>query len=301
MSFEVIASLSAKGKGMKICGACDERFDRPDWECPACAYCASRVDGHLAFAPEMAEKSEGFEVDYFAQLVEGEAGNFWFRARNKLIIWALRRYFPQAESFLEIGCGTGFVLSGIREAFPEMALSGSEVFSAGLGFAASRLPGVELYQMDARRIPFESDVDVIGAFDVLEHIEEDAKVLAQMRQAARTGIILTVPQHPFLWSQADEYARHVRRYRAAELRAKVERAGFRIVRMTSFVSLLLPLMLISRLKQQNQEEFDPAAEFKVGRVVNTVLEKTLDVEHTLIRSGLSFPTGGSLLLVARLN
>src|SRR5439155_11421755 len=140
---------------------------------------------HLAYAPELANKSEGFEVDYFRQLAELEPGNFWFRSRNQLIVWALKRYFPQAESLLEIGRGTGFVLSGIKQALPGLSLTGSEVFSAGLTFAAQRLPGVELFQMDARRIPFTEEFDVIGAFDVLEHVKEDSEVLSQMYQATR--------------------------------------------------------------------------------------------------------------------
>jgi SAM-dependent methyltransferase len=57
-----------------------------------------------------------------------------------------------------------------------------------------------LFQMDARKIPFESEFDVIGAFDVLEHIEEDEKALAQIFHAVLPGggLILTVPQHRFL-------------------------------------------------------------------------------------------------------
>src|SRR6266545_4042215 len=93
----------------------------------------------------------------------------------------------EPENFLEIGCGTGFVLSGIRKAFPELILSGSEIFSEGLNLAAERLPGVELFQMDARRIPFQEEFDVIGAFDVLEHVKEDEEVLSQMYQATRKG------------------------------------------------------------------------------------------------------------------
>ena len=49
---------------------------------------------------------------------------------------------------------------GIREALPEITLFGSEIFATGLSFAAQRLPGVELFQMDARRIPFREEFDV---------------------------------------------------------------------------------------------------------------------------------------------
>jgi SAM-dependent methyltransferase len=287
---------------MRICSACGGRFPGPGWDCPHCRHSPPVVGGHPALAPEVAEDSEGFEAEYFARLAEMEAGNFWFRSRNRLIAWALGRYFPGARDFLEIGCGTGFVLAGLRREFPALSLSGSEVFSAGLQFAARRLPGVELFQMDARRIPLSEEFDVVGAFDVLEHIADDELVLAQMRAACRPGggIILTIPQHPSLWSQSDDYARHVRRYGARELREKVERAGFRVERLTSFVSLLLPLMYVSRLRQRRAGgEFDPEAEFRIGRLANSTLEGVLGLERAAIASGLSLPAGGSLLMVAR--
>lgn len=287
---------------MRLCTECGKSFSRQGRECPSCHHETKRLAGHLAFAPELAADSEGFEADYFATLAQLEAGNFWFRARNRLIIWALQRYFPQAASFMEIGCGTGFVLSGVRQALPELILSGSEVFSEGLAFATERLPGVELFQMDARRIPFREEFDVISAFDVLEHIKEDEEVLSQMHQAVRKGggILVTVPQHPFLWSQADDYARHVRRYRARELKDKVSRAGFNVIRLTSFVSMLLPLLILSRFKQRfKSQEFDPVSEFNISTLMNTTLERILDGERRLIRAGVSLPVGGSMLLVAR--
>jgi SAM-dependent methyltransferase len=287
---------------MRLCSSCNKPFDYASRQCPFCFYEPKRMGGHLAFAPELAEKSEGFEPTYFAPLAEMEAGNFWFRSRNHLLVWALQRYFPEAENFMEIGCGTGFVLSGVRRALPELVLCGTEIFTEGLTFAAERLPGIELFQMDARRIPFREEFDVIGAFDVLEHIKEDEEVLSQMYQATskRGGILITAPQHPFLWSQTDDAARHVRRYSARDLKAKVERAGFKTLRTTSFVSLLLPLMFIARLKQRSaNQEFEAGADLKISGLMNSVLKRVMDVERAFIRLGVSFPAGGSLLLAAR--
>lgn len=288
---------------MRLCIACGKPFESQGYQCPFCQHEPRRLAGHLAFAPELAECNEGFESDYFANLIELEAGNFWFRSRNQLLIWALRRYFPNARSFLEIGCGTGFVLSGIRRAFPTLQLYGSEIFSAGLSFAAQRLPAVELFQMDARRIPFRDEFDVIGAFDVLEHIKEDEEVLSQMYQATgkHGGILLTVPHHPFLWSEFDTYSRHVRRYKTRELRTKVERAGFSIERITSFVSLLLPMLIISRFRMRRSFTETDSSEITPGPFINATLERILDAERMIIRAGLSYPAGGSLLLVARRN
>ncbi len=245
----------------------------------------------------------GFKAHYFKELAELEAGNFWFRARNKLIIWALHRYSPNMKSFLEIGCGTGFVISAISKRFPEARLSGSEYLEEGLVYAQQRLPSAEFAQMDARDIPYESELDTLGAFDVLEHIEEDEVVLQQIYKALKPGgiMFLTVPQHRWLWSAVDEYACHVRRYTASELHQKVSRAGYDIVRSTSFVSTLLPAMYLSRLMQQNKMDasVDEMAELRINPILNKIFEWLLNFELALIHAGISLPVGGSRLLVAR--
>ncbi|HEV8095571.1 MAG TPA: hypothetical protein VGP71_07570, partial [Burkholderiales bacterium] len=66
----------------------------------------------------------------------------------------------------------------------------------------------------------------------------------------------------------------------------------------SFVSLLFPLLLISRFRRKGRE-YDPHAEYRVPRVVNAMLEMALSAERTAIRLGATLPFGGSLLLVAR--
>jgi len=178
----------------------------------------------------------------------------------------------------------------------------SEISSRGLPYAAQRVPRAELFQMDARAIPYADHFDTIGIFDVLEHIEDDALVLAQAHRALRRGggLIITVPQHPFLWSRYDEHAHHVRRYRARDLREKLLGSDFRIVMMTSFVSLLLPLMMLSRLtRPAPSREYDVLAELRVGRLTNFVLQTVLALERALIAAGVGFPVGGSLLVVAR--
>jgi SAM-dependent methyltransferase len=286
---------------MKRCLACESRFESDDWTCPRCGYHPALRNEIFQFAQDPPNTQAGFKPEYFARLAGIEEANFWFRTRNELIQWALRNYFPNAGSFLEVGCGTGFVLAGIHENFPRMRLVGSEIFADGLVFARARLPKVELYQMDARRILFECEFDVVGAFDVLEHLFEDESVLAQMFNASRPGggLLVTVPQHRFLWSASDQYAMHQRRYNRAELRSKVESAGFQIERITSFNSLLLPLMIWSRRQRKRDQDLQPWREFEISPALNKTLESILKLERLAIRKGVSFPVGGSLLLIGR--
>jgi SAM-dependent methyltransferase len=289
---------------VKVCASCGSPRIRQDWLCEDCGNRPDVVGGFTTFAPDLASENAGFHADYFAELAALEAGNFWFRARNELITWALDTYVTDCRRFLEIGCGTGFVLHGVSAAFPEIALAGSEVFTTGLSFAASRVPDAEFYQMDARHIPFRDEFDAIGAFDVLEHIGDDERVIAQVGLALRPhGVFLvSVPQHPRLWSQQDEHAFHVRRYTAAGLRHKLEAAGFEVMRMTSFVSLLLPMMFASRRRMRAPTPdgaVDAMGDLRQPRAVNMALGAVMALERALIRHGLSFPAGGSLLVVAR--
>lgn len=289
---------------MKFCLACNKAHGETAWFCPACGSAPAQRDGFLAFAPQPSGRDDGFNPEFFRRMVEVEPKHFWFVARNRVLMDVMRKHFRSPGKVLEIGCGTGFVLSAMRAIFPQARFCGSDIFTEGLAYTAQRAPDAFLFQMDARRIPFREEFDLIGAFDVLEHIEEDEAVLAQMYLACKPGggIVLTVPQHRWLWSRVDDFAHHQRRYTRAELLAKVARAGFRIEYATSFVSLLLPLMLASRgLKKSgsNMDEQMRAVGLKIGAVANAVLGAIMRVERGLIGLGLSFPFGGSLLLVAR--
>jgi SAM-dependent methyltransferase len=288
---------------MKRCLGCRTPYPGAAAICPCCGWQPALSDGFPAYAPEFAQEGSGFRSDYFQELVALEADYFWFRARNRLIVWALGKYGPQVRSFLEIGCGTGYVLSGIARAYPDLKLHGSELFTGGLKYAAERAPGIDFMQMDARRLPFVAEFDAIGAFDILEHIEEDQQVLAQVREALKPNgiVLLTVPQHRWLWSPNDVYACHVRRYRADELRRKVEDAGLEILRSTSFVTTLLPVLFASRMIQRRTRDVTEGAttELAISPALNRALEMALQAEIMLIRSGIDLPAGGSRLVIAR--
>ena len=185
--------------------------------------------------------------------------------------------------------------------FSKLALTGGEPSLAALDYAHARVPDAELLQLRAEDIPFDAEFDVVGAFDVLEHVLEDSLALSQLLQATQPGggMLLTVPQHPSLWSSFDEYSGHHRRYTRHALVELVTRAGWEVLYVTSFVFLLLPVMAISRKLVQSSSNPDPLRELRISRVANSLLRITLLVERMLLRCGIHFPAGGSLLLVAR--
>jgi SAM-dependent methyltransferase len=284
---------------MRMCLVCAHSFES-GWTCPRCSFAPSeRGDGVLVFEDE---RRDGFEGEFFEELAALEAGNFWFRSRNRLIAWALATYGRADPTVFEVGCGNGFVLAGLREANSGLRAAGGELFAEGLDIARRRLPGIPLYQLDIRRLPFDSEFDVVGAFDVLEHVAEDDLALHEVFRATKPGgiLLLTVPQHAWLWSAADEHAHHQRRYAKGALLSQLRAAGFEIVHSTAFIALLLPLLLLARMRRRKVDDsYDPLVELRLDGFVNNALELVTSLELAFTKRRLSWPLGGSLLVVAR--
>jgi SAM-dependent methyltransferase len=241
------------------------------------------------------------DADYrYAEIAEAEPRHFWFRSRARLIAWALRRQFPAARSFLEVGCGTGYILSYVRAVQPELALHGSDTRISALRLARERLPEVPLLQMDVRHAPFDSEFDAVGAFDVIEHVTDDGAALAALARTVRPGggVLITVPQHPWLWSRLDELSGHQRRYTRSELVSKLRAAGLVFLMATSFSSFLLPGLWLRRLRARSFDD-DLLAEYRYPASLGAALGGLLAVERALIRCGARFPLGGSLLLAGQ--
>ncbi|MFA5316813.1 MAG: class I SAM-dependent methyltransferase [Dehalococcoidales bacterium] len=243
----------------------------------------------------------GFKPGHFALLAGVEEKHFWFKARNRIIAWAVGRYFPDARTMLEIGCGTGIVLANLEKEFPGVEFTGVDLYPEGLKIAAARVHKAKLINADCRTFDPGKGFDAAGAFDVLEHIQDDDELLRQMHKSVKPGggVIITVPQHPFLWSKVDEFACHVRRYRAKDLQKKMEAHGFNVVRKTSFVFFLMPAVFVSRLMAKFAASGPVEPEFGINPFLNRIFEKIAEFEGFLIRRGLDLPFGSSLLMVAR--
>jgi SAM-dependent methyltransferase len=241
------------------------------------------------------------DADYqLDDLVAAEPWHFWFRARRQLVLWALRSYFPRLRSLLDVGCGTGFLLEELRRTSPDLALAGCDVLLEAVCRARQRLRDVRLFQADILHLPVRRQLDAITALDVIEHLDEDAEALAEMFRALNPGggLLVTVPQHQWLWSVVDEFSRHRRRYSRADVLAKMHAAGFEVLRCTSFFSSTLPLVALRRFRPRGQA-FDPAAELRIPGVLNAAAAALLQPEWLLIRAGASLPIGGSLMVVAQ--
>jgi SAM-dependent methyltransferase len=249
----------------------------------------------------LTRQAEAVDADYLLDdLQSAEAWHFWFRARSRLVRWAIESRFRSARSVLDVGCGTGFVLAELQRASPHLQLAGCDVLRPALVRARTRLDDARIFLGDATRLPLSRQFDVVLALDVIEHLDDDRAALSEMFRVTTPGggVLVTVPQHQWLWSAVDDFSRHRRRYSRADLVGKMRAAGFGILRCTSLFTATLPLMALSRLPLR-RDAFDPARELKISRTMNVAAEALIAPEWLLTRSGLSIPVGSTLAVVAR--
>ena len=265
------------------------------------------IEGIKCYSPESAEAYDNYPDRGFDLTDKAAPESFWVRSRNRLFQAMIRRCLkPSGKSrILEIGCGTGEFLTHIADD-DRLDITGSEVYLKGLHYAKRNLPRVEFVQLDVARDVTDGIYDMICAFDVIEHVDEDEAAIANVaRMLEPDGVFLvSVPQHRFLWSHLDEIVMHKRRYSRADLVGKLTRNGFRVEYATSFLFTLFPLMLVSRLLDrkgaapaEGEGELERRVQFSplVTRIFDTVMR----VDEFLIRLGLSLPFGGTLLVIAR--
>lgn len=234
---------------MNYCCNCQSYLVNDVAMCSVCGYQPKVVNDIPVYASELADDNDGFSSDDHVFLTEVENGHFWFENRNLVLRWILQKFFPQMGSFCEVGCGTGFVLREIAKSFPDVKLFASDIYVNALSFVQKKVPNAKLFQSDLMQFPYIEKFDVVGAFDVIEHIDDDVGALESIYRSLVVGggVVITIPQHKWLWSVQDISSCHKRRYYRKDIIDKMESVGFRVLKVTSFVSLLLPLMIVSRL------------------------------------------------------
>ena len=223
-----------------------------------------------------------------------EDSSFWFRHRNR----CLRELVDHTRGpFLDVGAGNGFVSRSIRE-------SGREVVCVEPGPRGARncrargLPNVAEATLAA--CEFQPRVfGAVGAFDVIEHIEDPAPLLSEMRRVMRDDghLLITVPAHAWLWSADDDDAGHFRRYTRRGLTQDLEAAGF-VVEYSSyfFLPLVLPIWLARRVGRAREDE--SRAHHAPPRVLAAVVDALLAPEIVAIRHRSVIPSGSSILALA---
>jgi SAM-dependent methyltransferase len=248
-----------------------------------------------------------FDAAGIQRLLAAEDRHFWFRARNQTIAALVRgpiRDLRDGFRILEVGCGSGNVLRVLKTlGAGRGAVEGLELSPEAAAAARARtgLPVTNGYVSD---LDPEARYNLIAAFDVLEHIADESRVLMEIRERLTPGgrLILTVPAHQMLWSPFDEASGHERRYSRRSLSRVLEASGFEVEYVTYFMSLLFPPMWLRR-RLLHAEQRDMGAlldsEFQVVAGVNRMAYELLRQEAHVVSRRWRLPFGTSLAAIAR--
>ena len=228
------------------------------------------------------------EATELRTLVEVEDRHWWYAERRSLLAKELRR-LPAPGRALDIGAAGGgntrvLLGHGWQPVALEFAPTAAQI---------ARERGIDVVRGDARELPVRTgSMDLVTAFDILEHIEEDYLATAEITRVLRPGgtALIAVPADMALWSAHDTAVGHVRRYTRGTLADVVVKGGLVIEEMWSWNVLLRPVVSLRR-KSSSGSDLG-----KVNPLVNSSLKAIITAERYLPVKSLP---GVSLFLRAR--
>lgn len=240
------------------------------------------------------------EEEVYGRLQAVEDDHWWFRGR-RAVIWALleRARLGASPRILDAGCGTG---RNLREYGALGDAVGVDPSPRAVAFCRER-GLLRVKQAGLEELPFEDgSFDLLLAFDVLEHVEDDHAALAELHRVAVPGarLVVTSPAYRWLWSSHDTSHHHYRRYTRRELVERATRAGWTVEVATYFNTvLLLPIALVRLAERLGITRARSDYDLTPG-LLNRFLELPMRTEAKLVARGLRLPAGVSVgLLLSR--
>jgi SAM-dependent methyltransferase len=243
------------------------------------------------------------DENFYAEYFEIEDRHWWFLGRRELILRMLSAHLPPTgggvRRLLDVGTGTGALLRHL-ERFGEV--HAVDVDAEAVRFSHLRgATGVRLY--GGTTLPFDDgSFDVVTALDVIEHVADDAAVIAEMHRVLRPGgiLLIMVPAFPFLWGRQDEISHHYRRYLRTGLGERVGQAGFQVNRLSYFNTLLFAPIAFVRLARRYTGAEVVSSDFEMTSEgpANRLLARVFAAEARFVARW-NLPFGVSLVLVGR--
>jgi SAM-dependent methyltransferase len=238
---------------------------------------------------------------YELQTHEVEEDHWWYRGRRRVLNRVIDQLdLPVGARILDAGCGSGRNMVDMAR---HGEVTGIELSQASVAVARRRGVG-EVLEGSVDALPFpDGHFDLVASLDVLEHLDDDRRALAEMRRVTGPGgqLLVTVPAYQWLWSSHDEVNHHRRRYTRATLLRAAGDSGWQATRTTYFNSLLLPAAVAMRVLERLRRPVGPPNSDlqRTPTWLNRALQQPLNAEACLVGRGTRIPAGLSLLAVFR--
>lgn len=226
---------------------------------------------------------------------------WWHIGKKNLVREFIRKYKKDKElKILEIGCGAGEITEMLTEfgkvyANDVAKLAINKVQERGI---KNTIHG-DINSLDLKK--YENKFDIVLSLDVLEHIKEDTKVMANTHKMLKGSgkFLITAPAYKFLWSMHDEALEHQRRYTDYELKTKLEDNGFRIIKQSHFVFFAFPVIALVKFLSNffSKKAYPNTSYIELPGLLNDLMVKTLSVEIFLMKR-FNLPFGTTIVVVA---
>jgi SAM-dependent methyltransferase len=165
---------------------------------------------------------------------------WWYVARERLLGAFFGPYVEAGGLMLDVGSADGPSVSWVDETVRRISM---DIDPRGL------TPGDSVCA-DLARLPFGADTfDTAGAFDVLEHCEDELAALAELRRVLRPGglLLVAVPAYTWAWTSHDDHNAHLRRYTRGRLEARLVESGFEVLRSSYAFAGVFPFFAAHRV------------------------------------------------------
>lgn len=151
--------------------------------------------------------------------------------------WLFRQCKPfLGRRILEVGSGVGNITRFMLDREVVVATDIMDFYLEGLKRTFQAYNNLHVSQLDLLNSIDSKDLgrkykfDTVVMFNVLEHIEDDVKALANINKLLTMNgrLLLVVPAHQLLYSKMDRNLGHCRRYNAKDVSERLACAGFQV-------------------------------------------------------------------------
>lgn len=185
-------------------------------------------------------------AEYYKEYYTLERKNWYFIVRYKIIDFFIKKYLPRQDGLkiLNIGAATGRSSEILMKYGDVKSLE----YDKDCCKFTKEMLNIDIVEGSILALPYmDESFDVVCAFDVLEHIEDDQLGANEMKRVCKKDglIFITVPMNMALWGQHDVVNQHYRRYKKAEILKLFQ--SLKKVHSTFFNSMLfIPIYLFRR-------------------------------------------------------